>query len=197
MIRIILLIAFIALMVNAGVTPSPNPQQARCAQPPKGCSSQRRTTSCTNWNGCQWTCGPTGSLCEPFDYCKANNCCSYNPSCAIISPTVSPTRAPTTPTTPKPTSHAPTPEPTVVIKSPTAVPTTCTNTPKNGCQTQRTIHNCNKFSCCHWLGGSAAQGGKCFPTSFTGPIPCKHYGTNLVACRAQGNCKVSRRRCVA
>jgi hypothetical protein len=196
MIKSILLFIFAALLVNAGVTPSPNPQQARCAQPPRGCSSQRKPISCTNWNGCKWSCDKVttgdGLLCENSGQeCISNNCCSYNAACAIISPTKSPTKAPTPPTLPP--THAP-------VKSthaPTASPTLCNDIPQGGCSSQHTFPSCGKFHCCHWVGGKPSKGGICMPISFSGPVPCSAYGSSDHAgCRSKSYCKVLKGKCI-
>jgi len=74
----------------------------------------------------------------------------------------------------------------------TPAPTACTDLPTSplGCASQVTIPQCSRWTCCKWLGGTAAEGGKCYGSGFTGNIPCKNYGKNLVDCRKQTNCKV-------
>lgn len=101
-------------------------QQQICAKPTKGCGSQKRDTSCTNWHGCMWQ----------------NNVCMDDPSCDNGKPTHVPTVfvPPTPPTTARPTTKAPTPK-----------ATKCTQVPPSGmCFDAKTATECGTYGCCLW-----------------------------------------------
>jgi len=157
------------------VTPAPiNPQQVKCAQPPKGCPSQAKEQSCINWNGCMWV----------------TNSCYYDATCETTKATVIPTHAPvpTVPTIPHPTT-----------KKPTPAPSKCTQIPLSGnCFDMKSETTCVVYPCCSW--NAVAKPQRCqyqdLPTAHpttpttpkpTTPVVCMAYST-AATCKAESSC---------
>mmetsp|Transcript_35925 Transcript_35925/g.73841 ORF Transcript_35925/g.73841 Transcript_35925/m.73841 type:complete len:194 (-) Transcript_35925:80-661(-) len=124
-----LLVAFAAASCVPDRSGLPNEQQQVCARPPRGCQSQRKRVSCTNWHGCQWKArAPMARRCQNDNECSVK---------ATRSPTLPPTCV----------TDAPTPAPNAVSCKP----------PSQGCGGIPKPAGCKLWSACRWKGGQCRR----------------------------------------